>query len=97
GPRPFLGVDLPAAAREIAAIALRVAHADLRLAAVGGAAGDGGDAVDAVGQPLHVADQEADMGDAEAALMAGPVVVEGLDGHVGMAVADMAVAIARLL
>src|SRR6185312_16249752 len=97
GARPFVGIDLPAAARQVAAIALRIAHADLRLTAVGGTAGDGGDAVDAVGQPFHVADQEADMSDAKAALMAGPVVVEGLDRHVGMAIADMAVAIARFL
>src|SRR5580704_4441346 len=92
GAHPFLGIDLPAALREIATVAFRIAHADLRLGAVRGARLDGGaGALDPFRHDFGIADQEAEMRDAEARLVSDLVAVEGLDRHIAVPVAHMLV------
>src|SRR5262249_39970956 len=94
-PHPFVSVDLPAALREITAVALRVAHANFRLGAVRWPRLDGRAArLHALGHRSRVRHQETEMRDAEARLVALLAAVERLDRNVGMAVADVLVAVA---
>src|SRR5580698_5054458 len=95
GANPLVGIDLPAALRQIAAIAFRIAHADLRLGAMRRSRLDGGaTALHLLRHRLGIADQEADMRDAEASLVPDLVIVEALNRHVAVAVAHVLVAIA---
>src|SRR5262249_25776167 len=97
-PHPFVSVDLPAALREITAIAFRVAHADFRLGAVRWPRLDGRAArLHALGHRFRIRHQETEMRYAEARLVSLLAAVERLDGHIGLAVADVLVAIAWLL
>src|SRR5262249_16194691 len=95
---PFVGVDLPATLREIATAALGVAHADLRLRAVGGPRLESrAGTANLLRHGLGIMHEKPAMRDAEGGFVAFLVIVEGLDRHIGMAIANMFVAIARLL
>src|SRR5260370_35649468 len=95
GAHPFVGVHLPAALREVAAVAFRIAHANLRLGAVRRPRLDGGAAaLDPIRHRLGIPDQNAEMGDAEARFVPNLVAVEGLDRNIAVPIAHMLVPIA---
>src|SRR5262245_29685835 len=97
GARPLVDIDFPAALREIATVALGIAHADFRLrAAFGTRLHLGATALHLIRHRPGVGHEKADMRDAETRLMAFLVAVEGLDRNVAVAIADVFVAVARL-